>query len=48
MIGCTAWLFGAKSINKDVQTISLILNNRAEELKENNKNTSELSILVNR
>ncbi|MFX0138748.1 MAG: MFS transporter [Candidatus Hodarchaeota archaeon] len=47
MIGCMAWLFGAKSINKDVQRISLILNKRAEELKDNNKNTSELSILVN-
>jgi MFS family permease len=48
MIGCMVWLFGAKSINKDVQTISLILNNRAEELKDSNKNTNELSIVVNR
>ncbi|MFX1305034.1 MAG: MFS transporter [Promethearchaeota archaeon] len=48
MIGCMVWLFGAKSINKDVQTISLILNKRAEELKDSNKNTSELTIIVNR
>lgn len=35
MIGGLAWLFGAKSINRDVQNISSILNGRAEELKEN-------------
>lgn len=42
MIGCMAWLFGAKSINKDSQRISSILNNRASELKENNQIKIEL------
>ncbi|MHA2431302.1 MAG: MFS transporter [Promethearchaeota archaeon] len=48
MIGCMAWLFGARSINKDAQRISSILNNRATELKEKNQIPNEVSLAVNR
>ncbi|MFW9821071.1 MAG: MFS transporter [Candidatus Thorarchaeota archaeon] len=44
MIGCMAWLFGARSINKDVQKISEILDSRAKELKEKNQISPELSV----
>ncbi|MFW9895299.1 MAG: MFS transporter [Candidatus Thorarchaeota archaeon] len=46
MIGCMAWLFGARSINKDTQRISLILNNRAIELKEQKQSFGKLSQTV--
>ncbi|MHA2394247.1 MAG: MFS transporter [Promethearchaeota archaeon] len=46
MIGCMAWWFGARSINKDIQHISLILNERAIELKEKNQISKEVSIIV--
>ncbi len=46
MIGGLAWLFGAKSINKDVQNISSILNGRAEELKENHQEARELTLSI--
>jgi MFS family permease len=46
MVGCMAWLFGAKSINKDVQRVSLILNSRAEELKENSKALGKISLIA--
>ena len=48
MIGCMAWLFGARSINKDIQRISSILDNRAVELKEKNQITKELRIITHR
>ena len=48
MIGCMAWLFGARSINKDIQRISSILDKRAAELKEKNQITKELSIITHR
>lgn len=47
MIGGLAWLFGAKSINKDVQNISTILNGRAEELKKNHQEALEVSLSIN-
>jgi MFS family permease len=46
IIGCMAWLFGARSINEDSQRISIILNNRASELKENNQLNNELNKTV--
>ncbi len=46
MIGGLAWLFGAKSIKRDVLNISSILNGRAEELKENNLEVSEIALSV--
>jgi len=46
MIGCLVWLFGARSISKDVQHISSILSERAEELKEKNLASSEPSIII--
>jgi len=48
MIGCMVWLFGARSINKDIQRISSILDKRAAELKEKNQITKELSIITHR
>ena len=48
MIGCMVWLFGASSINKDIQRISSILDKRAAELKEKNQITKELSIITHR
>ncbi|MFX0083846.1 MAG: MFS transporter [Candidatus Hodarchaeota archaeon] len=48
MIGCMAWLFGARSINRDIQRISSILDNRAMELKEKNQIANELSIITSR
>ncbi|MHA2399597.1 MAG: MFS transporter [Promethearchaeota archaeon] len=48
MIGAMAWLFGARSINKDIQRISSILDTRAIELKEKNEITKELSIIAHR
>jgi len=47
MIGCLAWLLGANSINRDIQTISSILNTRVEELKENGQNLKEISLIAN-
>lgn len=46
MIGCMVWLFGARSINKDILRISSILDNRAAELKEKNQITNKLSIIA--
>ena len=48
MIGCMAWLFGVKSINKDIQRISSILDSRVAELKEEHQITKELSIIAHR
>lgn len=48
MIGCMAWLFGARSINNDIQRISIILGSRAAEMKEELQVTNELSIIANR
>ena len=44
MIGCLIWLFGAKSINKDILRISSILDSRAVELKEEYQVANELSL----
>lgn len=46
MMGAMAWFFGARSINKDIQRISAILNERALELEERSPNSKELPILV--
>ncbi|MFX1325719.1 MAG: MFS transporter [Promethearchaeota archaeon] len=46
MMGAMAWFFGARSINKDIQRISAILNERALELEERSPNSKELTIIV--
>ncbi|MFW9785320.1 MAG: hypothetical protein ACFFFB_23775, partial [Candidatus Heimdallarchaeota archaeon] len=46
MMGAMVWFFGARSINKDIQRISAILNERALELEERSPNSKELPILV--
>ena len=46
IIGALAWLFGAKSINTDVQRISSMLSERAVELKNNHMEGSEISLSI--